>query len=382
MVSDQISHARGVTTLITPPCDLDRSVTGDIERHGALPAHYDALTPPERIDPMLLADALNAWMTFLKDFDGKTKSTRHDYGSHARAFAHWLGEHSTVADFTLFTLRAHIAEYARRCRPRSVRARLQSLRSFGNWCVSAGHLTENPANAVHPPQMDEPERHWPTDAKVSAVVMACERIADRRRAALTRAMLLTCVHTGLRSQELLDLTTGDLDLARGILFVRNGKGGKPRRLYPNEECLKALREWLRLRPGECTHPYLFALDRGRRVSRDSLRTIFRNVIAIAGFEPGDRDLTPHAFRRAYATRLLRHGANLDEIRMAMGHSSVYTTGLYLHTDEEQMIHLAQLSSLSAQEPAQQPAPTPPVPKRPAWTERRPHSFLKRTSLRR
>jgi site-specific recombinase XerD len=348
------------------------------------PVTDPALPPSERSLTLLLTDAVDTWLHYLKHHDGKTDQTRHDYLCHVRAYARFLGSDAVVADFSVHTARAFLADYARRCRPRSVRARLQSLRSFGAWCVTHELMTENPALLLKPPQMDEPDRRWPSDEKIGAVLAACERIADKRRAALTRALLSVCVYSGLRSHELVDLSVGDVDLTLGVLYVRHGKGDKPRTLYPHEACLTALREWLRLRPKDCQHDYLFALDRGRRVAKHALTNIFANVIAIAGFE-GDRDLTPHCFRRAYATRLLRHGANLDEIRQAMGHSSVYTTGMYLYTSEAQMRRLAGLSGLSMEGT---PAPLPtekegsvPVPKRPAWDYRRPASYLKRTSIR-
>jgi integrase/recombinase XerD len=47
---------------------------------------------------------------------------------------------------------------------------------------------------------------------------------DRRDEAILRLM----AETGMRAGELLDLTVGDVDLVRGIVAVRRGKGGKGR----------------------------------------------------------------------------------------------------------------------------------------------------------
>lgn len=43
-----------------------------------------------------------------------------------------------------------------------------------------------------------------------------------------RAVLETLYATGLRRQELIDLTLSSLDLARGVVLVRHGKGRKDR----------------------------------------------------------------------------------------------------------------------------------------------------------
>ena len=45
-------------------------------------------------------------------------------------------------------------------------------------------------------------------------------------------------------------------------------------------------------------------------------------------------LRTHDLRHTFATRLLRGGADLETVRVLMGHADIATTAKYLHTDAE------------------------------------------------
>lgn len=71
---------------------------------------------------------------------------------------------------------------------------------------------------------------------------------------------------------------------------------------------------------------------GRRGGQINKRT-FRRALASAGKKAGlTKRITPHVLRHTYGSRLIMRGVDIQTVRDLMGHSSITTTAIYLHTD--------------------------------------------------
>ena len=113
--------------------------------------------------------------------------------------------------------------------------------------MKVGALTENPAAKITLPKLDAATRLVVTDAEVSALLDACERQRTVRQIALCRAVLSSMIYGGLRRGEVYSLRVWDVNLLEKSLLVRNGKGGKSRKIYVCADAVNALREWLAVR---------------------------------------------------------------------------------------------------------------------------------------
>lgn len=60
-------------------------------------------------------------------------------------------------------------------------------------------------------------------------------------------------------------------------------------------------------------------------------TIIKNITKKAGIQ---KSISPHTFRHSFATHLLKGGANLRDIQEMLGHTSIITTEIYTHIDDE------------------------------------------------
>ena len=137
---------------------------------------------------------------------------------------------------------------------------------------------------------------------------------------------------GLRVSEALALKDDHLEATPvgGRLVVREGKGGKDRTVGLGRELTGALIEWLERRDSKAPDSeWVFPTSRGNRVARQHLHRTVKRVARRAGLPEADR-LTVHCLRHSFATRFLTNGGNLEELRRALGHSSLSVSQKYLH----------------------------------------------------
>lgn len=149
-------------------------------------------------------------------------------------------------------------------------------------------------------------------------------VASRPTAQRDRAILLTLVDTGIRAQELCDLTVADYDPRRAQLHVRQGKGRKARYVYLGQAAHKAIWKYLATRPGAAGDQPLFATRTATHLDRNALRHMIERCAQRAG--------VPHAgvhrFRHTFAVNFLRNGGNVLELQALLGHEKLDTIHIY------------------------------------------------------
>lgn len=136
-------------------------------------------------------------------------------------------------------------------------------------------------------------------------------------------MIQLAYYCGLRVAELCNLEVVDIDLAGGLLIVRHGKGDADGTVPISSKLLPELAEWV----GDRKAGVLFPDPRGRHVHTRHFRSRLKLLAKRAGIA---RRCSPHTLRHSFATHLLRKGATIYEVQLAMRHASIATTQIYLH----------------------------------------------------
>jgi len=218
---------------------------------------------------------------------------------------------------------------------------LAPLKTFFKWLTRDNHIPFNPASELELPKQG---KRLPRTILSVADVEAILHEADPAtvQGLRDRAMLETLYSTGLRRMELPNLMLYDVDLARRVVFVREGKGRRDRVIPIGERAAAWVEKYLmEARPELLTtaHDTLFVTDYGEAVSPEFVAARMRRYKAFAGIDkPGN----VHLLRHACATHMLEGGADTRFIQAMLGHANLATTQIYTHVsiDKLKEIHAA------------------------------------------
>ncbi len=151
----------------------------------------------------------------------------------------------------------------------------------------------------------------------------------KRRAWRNQLLILTGLLMGLRVSELCKLCIEHIDFEASAALISLAKGGKDRTVPVPSKLAPQLVEWI----GDRRAGYVFAAPGERQLSTRAVQTMVEHLGRAAGLT---KRLKPHTLRHTYATKLLRTGADIMEIKELLGHSSVATTMVYLSCETSRL----------------------------------------------
>jgi integrase/recombinase XerD len=159
------------------------------------------------------------------------------------------------------------------------------------------------------------------------VVLSQQEVRDLLKACtlLKHSILLATVYgCGLRCAEVRQLAIADVDLQRGMLHVRNGKGGKDRYVPLGTMLVRGIAKYLE---AEHPHRWLFEGTNGDCLSQRGTQWAVSQAVKKAGII---KEVSTHTLRHSYATHLLEQGLDIVTIKELLGHAAIETTMIYLH----------------------------------------------------
>ena len=238
-----------------------------------------------------------------------------------------IDPHSVVLD-TFHRFSAAIIDIG--VHPTSLSRILAGVHSFYTFMVLTGELDSDPMELLEFPKKPQ---HLPdvlSVAEVDAIESEIDlSLPEGQRNKAIIEVLFSC---GLRVSELCTLKLSDLYLDEGFIRV-NGKGSKQRLVPISDKAVKELRLYfidrntIDIKPGY--EDFVFISKRKKNISRIMVFHFLKELVEKAGIH---KTVSPHTLRHSFATSLLEGGANLRAIQAMLGHESIGTTEIYLHTD--------------------------------------------------
>src|SRR3954471_843347 len=238
-------------------------------------------------------------------------ATQRVYINAVKSFSAFFGrspDKLTFEDVRIYQL--HLV--SRGLKPTTIHPILYALRFFYRTTLSRSGVTEQ----ISPPRRPDP---LPAVLAPEEIVRFLTAVSGLK----PRTALTTIYAAGLRVAEAVSLTIKDIDSARMVIHVRQGKGGKDRYVMLSEQLLGILRAYWRLeRPAEWLFP---GLDPERPLTARTLQLACRLAAQTAGL---DKKVTVHTLRHCFATHLLERGVDIRVIQDLLGHCHITSTARY------------------------------------------------------
>ena len=223
-----------------------------------------------------------------------------------------------LSKITLFDCRKFQANLAGNVSNASVNSYVRPLKVMFNWMVESGYLNESPMEKLKKLKDKKDLLPYLEEEEVLKMIHAAKKLEEK----LIVAML---VSLGVRRSELINIKLEDVN--ENCINIL-GKGSKERQVYLPDDVFEMLKEYLNTRKNS-NFPYLFRSKMGKSYSPESIRLKVKRIARMAGIDENRiHDISPHSFRRTFATNMVENGVDIRVIQGAMGHSSINTTMRY------------------------------------------------------
>lgn len=282
-----------------------------------------------------MTDLINSYATWLAT-QGKQPETIRAYVSRMRAFAAWCEQRDGAFDpqditpLDLHDWRSYL-ETVRRQAPLTVNKAIAALKTFWTYLLDCGAVNVDPTKVLHMQStaLTQLTPRWLTRQQQARLLHEIAKRSDTwirtRDMAATQLML----QGGLRIGEVAALDIGDVDLRRGTITVRSGKGGRYRVVPTNKDVSRAVEVWMEIR-GETVNQALLLSKKGKRPLSDrGLEYVLRRYLDAIGLQ----DVTVHCLRHSFAKNLVDTGTPIQVVAQLAGHESLRTTRRYVTPSE-------------------------------------------------
>jgi len=230
-------------------------------------------------------------------------------------------EDITVSDIEMFmaSLKKHYA-------PISRSRYLYTLRSFYKFAHKKELVEKNLALSLEPGKLPVKERHYLTEEEIEKLVEAIDH-------ALVSLVVVFLANTGLRISECLNLTLEDVDLDAKLIRVKNGKGNKDRNVPISKKLHPLIQDYRDNWRDAYGSERFFATKKTGKLTNTYINTVLRDAVKKLGWK---KKVSCHILRHSFASNLIKKKVGIVEVQKLLGHSSLKTTSVYTHVDNEQL----------------------------------------------
>ena len=233
----------------------------------------------------------------------------------------------TVKDYQLWLLGQNYT-------PMTVVSRMQALRRFFEYLETTDVILVNPCAGIPLPRLGQ---CLPKAVLTQQEARVLLNMPDTQTAVgiRDRAILETFYSTGIRLEEMAQLSIHDVDHRDGFVRVNKGKFAKDRMTPLGRKACNCVREYLQKVWAEWSKSnrdkralWLSSKQPHGPLKSQAIEVMVKQYGRVAGLE---KHVTPHVWRHTCATHLVADGANIAYVQRLLGHRSLRTTQIYTRT---------------------------------------------------
>lgn len=296
--------------------------------------------------------SVDAFLNMLVAERGAAINTRHAYERDLADVCAFLKTQGKAIDTaTTDDLKSYLTDLSQRVNAKSkggaqtavrtIARRISALRQFFGYMVSEGKRSDDPTSNIESPKQTRTLPKVLSEDEITALITTAQKQGGAEGLRLV-ALLEVLYATGLRVSELVGLPMAAIGAENQYITVE-GKGGRDRMAPLSEPAQNALRSYIDVRNrfitsdnSDTQNKWLFPsrTSESGHLTRQRFAQLLKELSRNAGIDAGR--VSPHVLRHAFATHLLRHGADLRSVQKMLGHADIATTQIYTQIVNEQM----------------------------------------------
>lgn len=275
-------------------------------------------------------DYINSYLSYIISNRDLSVNTLAIYKSHLNAFKSYLANKSIlevkpydIDEFMTYLSSLNLSGSTRN-------HYLIAVHELYKFLIKKKYLIEDPCIDIDRVKQVKKVRNYLTDKDISDIRTYSSNIDIRNR-----TIIELLLGTGVRCSELTGLKISAIDINEGFITVY-GKGAKFRNIPLLDQVKTILIEYLEYRksltdikPGEEDILLLTTKNNKHRLTRVDVWNVVKKVCNAAGI---NKTISPHCFRHTFATTLLSKKVDLYAVSKCLGHTSINTTAIYLHSN--------------------------------------------------
>ena len=221
---------------------------------------------------------------------------------------------------TTIKITSFIKSLVQKNKPTTCKLYTAALVSYSKWQKTSNNIDWEKIKSFIPNQV---QKFFDTINEQELILLKEARFEKNAKIWQRNNLILDFLfYSGLRVSELTNIR--HCDWRNNSLKVL-GKGNKYRFVFLPENLIRCIKS--------NSFDYLFISHQGQRILSNQIREIVRRRLKLTGIK---KNISPHSFRRSFATLLNNRGCKLTTIQKLLGHSHITTTTQYIQNSYEEL----------------------------------------------